>query len=51
MIVKLYQVLDTFFRTYLGERQIEGTLALVTDDVYSIGTGETDNAPFQIKRA
>lgn len=44
MIVKLYQVLDTFFRTYLGERQIEGTLALVTDDVYSIGTGEKEIA-------
>ena len=42
--MKLYQVLDTFFRTYLRERQIEGTLALVTDDVYSIGTGEKEIA-------
>ena len=41
---ELYPVLDEFFRSYLVERDIEKTLALVTEDVYSIGTGENEVA-------
>ena len=37
---ELYQALDTFFQAYLKQRDIEKTLSLVTDDVYSLGTGE-----------
>lgn len=41
---ELYPVLDEFFRSYLVERDIEKTLAFVTEDVYSIGTGENEVA-------
>ncbi|MBM6948030.1 diguanylate cyclase domain-containing protein [Mordavella massiliensis] len=41
---ELYQALDTFFQAYLKQRDIEKTLSLVTDDVYSLGTGEEEIA-------
>lgn len=40
--MEVYPVLDKFFQTYLTERNIEGTLSLLTDDVYTIGTGEKE---------
>ena len=36
---KVYQAVDEFFKCYFTQRDIEKTLALVTDEVYSIGTG------------
>lgn len=41
---KMYSVLEHFFHTYLTERDVEKTLALVTDDIYSLGTGEEEVA-------
>lgn len=35
----LYQAVDNFFKCYFTFRDIEKTLDLVTDEVYSIGTG------------
>lgn len=37
-------LLETFFRHYLAERNLEATLELVTDQVISIGTGEHEVA-------
>lgn len=42
--VKMYSVLDHFFHTYLTERDVEGTLALAADDIYSLGTGAEEVA-------
>lgn len=36
---KVLNSLETFFQSYLVERDIERTLSLVTDDIYSLGTG------------
>lgn len=33
-------LLDTFFRHYLTERDVEATMSLVTDNIITIGTGE-----------
>lgn len=35
----VYQAVDRFFKCYFTERDIEKTLALVTEDVFSVGTG------------
>lgn len=40
----IYPVLDHFFHSYLTERNIEKTLSLVTDDIYSLGTGVNEVA-------
>ena len=41
---RLYTAVDGFFQSYLAERNIEKTLSLVTEDVYSLGTGELECA-------
>lgn len=41
---RMYAVLDHFFHTYLTERDVEKTLELVTDDIYSLGTGAEEVA-------
>lgn len=38
------KLFEAFFRHYLGERDLEATLAFVTEDVISIGTGEHEIA-------
>lgn len=43
-IISMYPVLNAFFQAYLTERDVEKTLSLVTDDIYSIGTGEGEVA-------
>ena len=40
----IYPVLDQFFHFYLTERNIEKTLSLVADNIYSLGTGEGEVA-------
>ena len=40
----IYPVLDHFFHTYFKERNVEGTLALMADDIYSVGTGAEEVA-------
>ena len=40
----VYRALDRFFHTYLVDRDLEGTLALLTEDVYSLGTGADEVA-------
>lgn len=39
-----YKALNQFFQAYLVERNLEKTLAMVTDDIYSIGTGKDECA-------
>lgn len=36
---KIYQALNQFFRYYLVDRNIERALSVVTEDIYSLGTG------------
>lgn len=36
---KIYQALNQFFQYYLLDRDIEKTLSMVTEDIYSLGTG------------
>lgn len=36
---KIYQALNQFFQYYLIDRDIEKALSMVTEDVYSLGTG------------
>ena len=38
------ELLEQFFRHYLRERNLEDTLALLTDQVISLGTGEQEVA-------
>lgn len=38
------RLLDEFFQHYLAERDLEATLALLTEDVFTIGTGEHEIA-------
>ena len=38
------ELLEQFFRHYLRERNLEDTLALLTDQVKSLGTGEQEVA-------
>lgn len=38
------RLLDEFFQHYLAERDLEATLALMTEDVFTIGTGEHEIA-------
>ena len=40
----IYPILKHFFQSYLTERNIEKTLSLVTDDIYSLGTGDNEIA-------
>ena len=40
----VYEALDHFFHTYLVERDLEKTLSLLTEDVYSLGTGAEEIA-------
>lgn len=42
--VPMRQLMDAFFRHYLTERNLEDTLALTTDTVISVGTGEQEIA-------
>lgn len=39
-----YKALNRFFQAYLVERNLEKTLSMVTDDIYSIGTGQDECA-------
>lgn len=39
-----YKALNNFFQAYLVERNFENTLSMVTDDIYSIGTGKDEYA-------
>lgn len=41
---QIYEVLHTFFQRYLVQRDEEGTLAMLSDKVYSVGTGEGEVA-------
>lgn len=41
---QMRELLETFFRHYLGERNLEATMELVTDHVISLGTGEQEIA-------
>ncbi len=43
-IKNMRELLETFFRHYLGERNLEATLELVTENVISLGTGEQEVA-------
>lgn len=38
------ELLEEFFTHYLRERDLEATLALLTDNIISIGTGEQEIA-------
>lgn len=40
----VYAALDQFFHAYLVERDLEKTLSLVTEDLYSLGTGAEELA-------
>lgn len=40
----VYRALDHFFYTYLVERDLEKTLSLLTEDLYSLGTGAEEVA-------
>ena len=40
----IYPILEHFFQSYMTERNIEKTLSLVTDDIYSLGTGDNEIA-------
>ena len=41
---EIYSVLDEFFHHYFVERDAEKTLSLLSDHLYSIGTGEGEIA-------
>lgn len=41
---EVYQALDEFFQSYLIERNMEKVLSKVTDEIYSLGTGEEEIA-------
>ena len=41
---EMYPVLDRFFHAYLTERDVEKTLSLVSENIYSLGTGEEEVA-------
>lgn len=41
---RLYPVLEALFQAYMTERDADKVLSLVTDDVYSLGTGEDEVA-------
>ena len=41
---EIYSVLDEFFHHYFVERDAEKTLSLLSDHLYSIGTGEGEVA-------
>lgn len=43
-IFKTYETIDEFFRYYLLERNIDKALSIVSDDIYSIGTGYNEIA-------
>ena len=36
------KLLEKFFQHYLTERNLEATLAVLTEDVVSVGTGEQE---------
>ena len=40
----VYEALNLFFYYYLKKRDIEKTLSMVTDDIYSLGTGNGEIA-------
>ena len=46
-----YEALDQFFHTYLVERDLEKTLSLLTEDLYSLGTGAEEVAVSQAEFA
>ncbi len=41
---RVYEVLNTFLTRYLVQRDEEGTLSMLSDQVYSVGTGEGEVA-------
>ena len=46
-----YEALDQFFHAYLVERDLEKTLSLLTEDLYSLGTGAEEVAVSQAEFA
>lgn len=40
----IYPVLTRFFESYLTARNIEDTLSMISDDIYSVGTGDEEVA-------